>query len=227
MKPEEVLVGLFFLVFIFLIVVALAFPLIGVPILVMTVFLLYRLYRWYKKQWEIRVETLGELVSLTPFQFERAMATLLSDLGYRKVRVTGSSGDLARDIVCEDVYGNVVMVQCKRYTSQNVTSPEMQRFIGMMVTEHKADKGIYITTSGFTEPARRLGLKHKIELWDGLKLANLLIEQRKLKQKLEQKRPSVIYKKPAITYKFCPYCGAQVLSGAKFCAKCGSSLEIG
>jgi len=63
----------------------------------------------------------------------------------------------------------------------------MQKFIGMMTTEHKADRGIYITTSDFTEPAKRLARKHNIELWDGSKLANLLIEQRKKTQQYMEK----------------------------------------
>jgi len=152
------------------------YPLIGIPFLVISIILLII---WYKKYYKIRVETLQQLISLTPSQFERAMATLLIDLGYRKVRVTGGAGDLSRDIACEDVMGRTVMVQCKRYTNKKVDSPEMQKFIGMMTTEHKADRGIYITTSDFTEPAKRLARKHNIELWDGSKLANLLIEQRK------------------------------------------------
>jgi len=32
-------------------------------------------------------------------------------------------------------------------------------------------------------------------------------------------------KTTTVTYKFCPYCGAQIPFGAKFCTKCGSSLK--
>jgi len=161
---------------IFLVLLSVLYPLIGIPLLVIAI---VSLIIWYKKYYKIRVETLQQLISLTPFQFERAMATLLTDLGYRKVRVTGSAGDLSRDITCEDIMGKSVMVQCKKYTNKKVGSPEMQKFIGMMVIEHKANRGIYITTADFTEPAKRLAREHNIELWDGSKLANLLIEQRK------------------------------------------------
>lgn len=181
--PREVLMAVFFLAFIVLVAFAIVFPLVGVPLLVVGIFLMYRVYRWYMEKLQIRVETLAELTALTPFQFERAMATLLADLGYRKVRVTGRSGDLARDIVCEDAEGDSIIVQCKRYTSQKVSSPDMQKFIGMMITEHKASRGIYITTSGFTKPAIELARRHNIELWDGAKLVNLLIEQKKRLQK--------------------------------------------
>jgi restriction endonuclease Mrr len=48
-------------------------------------------------------------------------------------------------------------------------------FIGMMVTEYKASKGIYITTSSFTKDAIELARRHRIELWDGNKLIDILM----------------------------------------------------
>jgi len=83
-----------------------------------------------------------------------------------------------------------VIVQYKRYTSQKVSSPEIQKFIGMMITEYKAKKGIYITTTDFTKPARELAIKHGIELWNGAKIAKLLIEQRKKMQREKSFKPS-------------------------------------
>ena len=129
----------------------------------------------------VRVETLEQLKSLSPQEFERAMATFLENMGYRKVRVTGGIGDLSRDIICENLAGHSVAVQCKRYSDQKISSPEIQKFIGMKTVEHKADKGIFITTSSFTEPAEELAKKHEIVLWDGDKLADLLIKQRKVR----------------------------------------------
>lgn len=167
-------------IIVLLIILSMFYPLIGIPLLIIAIILIFV---WYKKYYKVRVETLQELKSLTPSKFERAMATLLEDLGYRKVRVSGGAGDLSRDIACKDLEGHSVMVQCKRYTSRKVSSPEMQKFVGMMIAEYKANKGIYITTSSFTEPAKKLARKHNIGLWDGGKLANLLIKQRKKKEK--------------------------------------------
>ena len=150
-----------------------------ITIIALTIFWCYR----YRKRYKVRVETLEELRALSPSEFERAIATLLEDLGYRKVRITGGIGDLSRDLACEDTKGHNIMVQCKRYISRKVSSSEMQKFIGMMITEYMADKGIYITTSSFTEPARKLARKRNIELWDGEKLADILIKQQKLHKK--------------------------------------------
>ena len=58
-------------------------------------------------------------------------------------------------------------------------SPEIQLFIGMLVTEHEADRGIYVTTSYLTQPAMKLARKHGIEVWDRDGLADLLAERMK------------------------------------------------
>ena len=137
-------------------------------------------YWWFKKKYLIRVSTINELMNLSPSEFERAIATLLMDLGYRNVKVTGGAGDLERDITCKDKNGRTVMVQCKRYSQNHpVGSPEIQLFIGMLVTEHKADRGIYVTTSYLTQPAMKLARKHGIEVWDRDRLADLLAERMK------------------------------------------------
>jgi len=141
-------------------------------------------YWWYKKHYLIRVATLQELMALTPSEFERAIATLLKDLGYRNVKVVGGSGDLARDISCQDDMGESVMVQCKRYRQdRSVSSPDVQRFIGMMMTEHKANRGIYVTTSELTGPALDLCHKHQIDIWDGNRLADLVNQARRAQEK--------------------------------------------
>jgi restriction endonuclease Mrr len=155
-------------------------PLLGVAVAVGFILIGYW---WYKKFYIIRVATIQELLALPPSGFERAVATLLSDLGYRNVRVVGGAGDLARDISCQDQEGRKVMVQCKRYhPNRSVGSREIQLFIGMLTTEHKAERGIYVTTSRLTEPALNLALKHGIEVWDGSKLADLLLKVKKMRE---------------------------------------------
>ncbi len=129
-----------------------------------------------KRRGERRIKglTLAKLKSMSPKEFEYTIAELLSRLGYKDVKVIGGSGDLAVDIIAK-YRDDRVVVQCKRYTSRKVGSPELQMFIGMMVTEYKASKGIYITTSSFTRDAIELARRHRIELWDGNKLIDMLM----------------------------------------------------
>lgn len=123
----------------------------------------------------VRVATIGELLMLSPTGFEEAIAQSLRDRGYSRVRRCGGAGDLGVDVTARDPNGLSIAVQCKRYAPGNlVGSREIQLFIGMIATERKADRGVYVTTSGYTEPARTLGQRHNINLIDGWSLARIL-----------------------------------------------------
>jgi restriction endonuclease Mrr len=132
---------------------------------------------WYRRRqsWKLRVKTLGELLSLSPTRFELAVATLLSDLGYRDVKHVGQGGDLMADVTCRDKQGRMVVVQCKRHAPGiRVGSPDIQSFIGMMSVHHRTDQGIYVTTSEFSKPAASLAQEHGIRLINGEELSRLL-----------------------------------------------------
>ena len=134
---------------------------------------------------KLRVETLQELRTLTPSAFEKAIATLLEDLGYRRVRVVGGPGDLARDISATNANDTPVTVQCKRH-NKPVGSRDMQLFIGMLQTEYKGSSGIFVTTSNFTRHAWNLGKRHGVELWSGNYLADLLLKVRGQKNVIDK-----------------------------------------
>jgi restriction system protein len=121
--------------------------------------------------------TLENLKSMTPKDFEYTVAEILRRLGYKDVKVIGRSGDLGVDILAYKDGNKKVAVQCKKYISKKVTSPELQLFIGMMITEYKADKGLYVTTSYYTKDAYHLAMKHKdkLEIWTGKTLAEILL----------------------------------------------------
>ncbi len=123
------------------------------------------------------VKTLGDLLVLTASEFEHRVADLFVLVGYSDVQTTGGSGDLMSDIICTSPAGEKVVVQCKRYVrDHNVSSPVIQKFAGMVYAYHKADKGIFITTSSFTGPAIELGKTLHIELIDGEKLCQLFLK---------------------------------------------------
>jgi HJR/Mrr/RecB family endonuclease len=116
---------------------------------------------------------LDHLLTLSPTEFEHAVARLLPKLGYTGAKRTGGAGDLGVDIVCYDRHGGLVTVQCKRYAlGKKVTSPDIQTFFGMMV-KHAARQGIYVTTSTFTRGAFDLAADRDIRTIDGAGLAAL------------------------------------------------------
>lgn len=123
------------------------------------------------------VKTLGDLLVLSAREFEQRVADLFVLVGYSNVQTTGGSGDLIADIICTSPYGEKVVVQCKRYMrDHNVSSPEVQKFADMVYAYHKADKGIFITTSLFTEPAIELGKTLHIELINGEMLCQYFLK---------------------------------------------------
>lgn len=123
----------------------------------------------------LRVRRFESLLALTPTQFEAEIGRLLTDLGYRDVRHVGGAGDLGADLVCRDRAGRQVVVQCKRYgPGRRVGSGDIQSFIGMLTVHHRADAGIFVTTSAFTQPAQDLAREHNVELFDGRRLSGLV-----------------------------------------------------
>lgn len=126
-------------------------------------------------------ELLAALLQLTPARFELAVARLLPALGFTDVEHTGGGGDLGADIVCRGRNGERIVVQCKRYAPEHlVGSPEVQQFIGMVAVHHKAARGIFVTTSGYTQPARDLAAQHpQLTLIDGAGLARLAARVRR------------------------------------------------
>lgn len=121
-------------------------------------------------------EELEDLLALDPYQFEHAVGAILRELGFRRVRRTGGSGDLSVDLTCVDKDGTTIAVQCKRYTPPaRVGSAELQQFLGMVKFHHKAGFGLYVTTSDYTRGALNLAAQHKdLRLVNGLMLAEML-----------------------------------------------------
>lgn len=131
-----------------------------------------------RQEYELKreqIKTLGGMLMLTPTEFEEVIGQMLASKGLQNVRRVGGSGDLSVDLLATDTHGNRVVVQCKRYNpGRSISSPELQKFIGMMFVQHKAQKGIFVTTSTFTQPAIDLAKDNNIVLIDGNALVRLM-----------------------------------------------------
>jgi restriction system protein len=109
---------------------------------------------------ELAVELLARLKKSSPSFFERVVVELLVKMGYGGSRADagkaiGRSGDGGIDgIIKEDRLGlDVVYIQAKRWDNNPVGRPDVMQFAGALQA-HKANKGIFITTSRFTDDAR-------------------------------------------------------------------------
>lgn len=130
---------------------------------------------WTGRRATSQTRTLGELLMLSPSDFEQLVASVLERIGYSSVHCVGGSGDLAADIVCKDEHGRLIVVQCKRYaTGTLVGSPELQKFMGMAFIHHKAKLGVFVSSSGFSQAAIELARGHPIVLIDGEGLLRLM-----------------------------------------------------
>ncbi len=108
---------------------------------------------------ELSDELLSRLKKISPAFFERIVVELLVKMGYGGSRAEagkaiGRSGDGGIDgIIKEDKLGlDVVYIQAKRW-DKPVGRPDVMQFAGALQAQ-KANKGIFITTSRFTDDAR-------------------------------------------------------------------------
>ena len=94
------------------------------------------------------------VLRLAPYEFEWLVREYLKAKGFSGVEVTGKSHDGGIDGHCEIPFINVrVAFQAKRYMAgNNVGSPPVQQLQGSM--RGHFDRGLFITTSDFTMPAR-------------------------------------------------------------------------
>jgi restriction system protein len=126
-------------------------------------------------------ELLEQLLAVSPAFFERAVLELLHRMGYGATRDdlqrVGGPGDGGIDgVISLDRLGlEKVYVQAKRWQG-NVGRQELQAFVGALAGQ-KARKGVFITTSTYTEQAKGFARSVAgIVLIDGERLAGLMID---------------------------------------------------
>lgn len=129
---------------------------------------------------ELHIKLTEILRNLNPFGFERLVQRLLREAGFTKVEVTRKTNDGGIDGIGFYPLNHFVslklMFQCKRFTG-TISSPMIRDFRGAITG--RADKGLFITTSYFSNEAyieaNRDGVTH-IELIDNDKLFEIFKE---------------------------------------------------
>jgi restriction system protein len=131
----------------------------------------------------LRTELLERVVQGTPAFFEKLVIDLLLAMKYgagaESGKHLGRTGDGGIDgIITGDALGlDTVYIQAKRYSPGNgVGIEKIHEFAGAMAARG-AIKGVFVTTSHFTEPARRAveRVPQRMILIDGDKLSRLLV----------------------------------------------------
>ena len=134
---------------------------------------------------ELSRDLLDRILSSPPDFFERAVIKLLTAMGYggsavEAARALGKSGDGGVDgVIDQDALGlDRVYVQAKRYALNSpVGAGAIRDFFGSL-DRFKATKGLFVTTSSFTQSAKETSeyLSKRIVLIDGPQLAKLMIK---------------------------------------------------
>jgi restriction system protein len=104
-------------------------------------------------------------------QFEHAVAELARrDPGVRAATVSGGANDRALDVLVQLTDGRRIAVQCKRFAAGNrVGAPVVYAVNGTYRAYHHCDTALIVTTSDFTQDARRANaeLDRPLRLVDG------------------------------------------------------------
>ncbi|MBL8481805.1 MAG: restriction endonuclease [Rhodocyclaceae bacterium] len=128
-------------------------------------------------------DLLEQVKAASPSFFERLVIDLLVAMGYGGSRrdagrAIGRGGDGGIDgIIKEDKLGlDAIYIQAKRWEGM-VGRPEIQKFAGALQGQ-RANKGVFITTSGFTREAEEYAgiISSKIILIDGERLTSLMVD---------------------------------------------------
>jgi restriction system protein len=131
---------------------------------------------------ELAETLLKQLRNVHWIKFEDIVIELLTVMGYGDGKVTQRSNDEGLDgIIKEDKLGlDNIYVQAKRYNATNSIGRDIVQSFSGALDGKRARKGVFITTSYFTENARQyakqLGEAKKIILIDGKELAKLMID---------------------------------------------------
>ncbi len=133
----------------------------------------------------LRKELLDKVLEGTPEFFERLIVKLFVKMGYGGSledagEHVGRGGDGGIDgIIKEDKLGlDRLYLQAKRYAPGNsVGRPDIQKFAGSLLGKG-ANKGIFVTTSCFSEQAKSYAenVPQRLVLIDGEELARLMLE---------------------------------------------------
>lgn len=131
----------------------------------------------------LTIKLIELIKKFSPKKFESFSRNLFSKMGivFDKEKGILMSNDHGIDgygiFESDDFRINKVVIQCKRFTEGSVGEPDIDKFRGV-ISKYSADYGIFITTSYFTENAKKAAYQFNpaITLIDGQRLVNLIIK---------------------------------------------------
>lgn len=142
-------------------------------------FLIFEFLRISKKYTEYielkKRNTVWDLYLVSPREFEILMSGLLSNLGFKNVRVTSATNDYGRDIIATK--DNLTYsIECKRFhPNKKVGRPLLMKLEGSR-SATQTNQAMFITTSSYTNTALAFAERTNMQLINGKDLANLITQ---------------------------------------------------
>lgn len=118
-------------------------------------------------------QRLDSLHLLSPREFEVALGRLFEVQGWT-VQVTPAAADGGKDLILRRS-GNTVLVEVKQFAPGHKVGRPLLMKLHSAVVHERADGGIFVTTSEYTEPATEFAELNQLRLIDGTHLAALLL----------------------------------------------------
>lgn len=110
---------------------------------------------------------------MNEYDFEEFICDTYKKKGFKKAYTTPKSGDFGADIIVPDKQ-HTIAIQAKKYSPDVATGIDAIQEVLGAIHHYKATKGIVVTTSYFTNPAKILAAESNVELIDRDKLVKLL-----------------------------------------------------
>lgn len=119
-----------------------------------------------------KIEKLIKHFSSCPLEFEQFVADIYKDKGF-DTEVTSGSGDGGKDIIMYKGRHKYA-VEVKLYSQDHKVDRERIQKLHSAMIDSDADRGIFVTTSDFTDPAYDYADKYNIETVNGQELSKLI-----------------------------------------------------
>lgn len=112
-----------------------------------------------------------DVAGLSHAEFQELVVGYLGRQGYATVEAVAGARDCGGDLRCRDARGRLVLVHVRRYPPAVKVGSLTIRQLDAMMARHLAVRGVCVTTSAFTAPARAMSANLGVDLVDGDDLA--------------------------------------------------------
>jgi len=113
------------------------------------------------------------LNNLDWYQFEKLVALLYEQAGYRVDHKGGAEADGGVDLVVWRAEDDFSVVQCKHWRKSKVGVSALRELRGSM-NDMNTEQGVFVALSGYTDPAQDYAKEKGIWLYEGMHIVSMI-----------------------------------------------------